>query len=166
MIQLRKATIEDLSLLEYWDQQQHVIDADPNDDWNWAYELTRDPDWREQLIATLNGDPIGVIQIIDPALEETNYWGKVDPGKRAIDIWIGEADHLGKGYGSQMMKLALGRCFATPDVMEVLIDPLKSNVKAIRFYQSIGFEFLEERVFGQDLCEVHVFRRTDWEKLS
>ncbi|HEX5669460.1 MAG TPA: hypothetical protein VFX73_11690, partial [Chitinophagaceae bacterium] len=77
MLILRKATIADREILELWDEQPHVMDSDPNDDWNWAYELTRDPDWREQLIAEVDGRPIGIVQIIDPAREESHYWGEI-----------------------------------------------------------------------------------------
>nr|WP_310417884.1 hypothetical protein [Chamaesiphon sp. OTE_8_metabat_110] len=51
MIYLRAATSNDLDLLKRWDEQPHVISADPNDDWGWEVELDRSPDWREQLIA-------------------------------------------------------------------------------------------------------------------
>ncbi|WP_202951049.1 hypothetical protein [Fortiea contorta] len=40
-------------------------------------ELDRTPDWREQLIAEIAGRAIGFIQIIDPAREESHYWGDV-----------------------------------------------------------------------------------------
>ncbi len=164
MIQLRKATINDLAFLKHWDEQPHVIESDPNDDWNWECELSRNPAWREQLIAELDGQPIGFLQIIDPAAEETHYWGTIEANKRAIDIWIGEAQHLGKGYGTEMMRLALQRCFANEEVTEVLIDPLESNARAIKFYQEIGFNYLETRLFGTDRCAVHVIERTTWQK--
>jgi RimJ/RimL family protein N-acetyltransferase len=73
------------------------------------------------------GRPIGFVQIIDPAREESHYWGDCEPNLRAIDIWIGEADCLNKGYGTQMMRLAIERCFADPSVTAILIDPLASN---------------------------------------
>ena len=139
-IQLRPATIADLALLRHWDEQPHVIASDPNDDWQWEAELGKDYDWREQLIAELDGRPIGFIEIIDPALEKEHYWGKCETNLRALDIWIGEADCLGKGYGTQMMLLAMARCFADPLVMAILIDPLVTNKAAIRFYQRLGFE--------------------------
>jgi aminoglycoside 6'-N-acetyltransferase len=41
MITLRTATIADLKLLQHWDEQPHVIDSDPNDDWYWEEELDR-----------------------------------------------------------------------------------------------------------------------------
>lgn len=160
IIQLRAATIADLDLVRYWDTKQHVIDCDPDSDWNWEEELRKTPEWREQLIAEINGKPIGFIQIIDPYKEETRYWGDVEQNTRAIDIWIGEESNLNKGYGTQMMKLAIQRCFSTPEVHTILIDPLKSNTKAHRFYQRLGFVFLEERSFGAYDCYVYVLKRT------
>ena len=55
MINLRPATPNDLTLLQYWDKQPHVIACDPDDDWNWELELDRDPEWREQLISEIDG---------------------------------------------------------------------------------------------------------------
>jgi aminoglycoside 6'-N-acetyltransferase len=110
----------------------------------------------------LNGRPIGFIQIIDPALEESHYWGDVPMNLRAIDIWIGEATDLGKGYGTEMMQLALARCFADPLVTAVLIDLLANNTRAHRFYQRLGFQTVDRRQFGEDDCLVHCLKREDW----
>jgi aminoglycoside 6'-N-acetyltransferase len=159
---LRATTPEDLALLQRWDEQPHVIAADPNDDWAWEVELHKHPDWREQLIAEVDGRPIGFIQIIDPAREESHDWGDVPANRRAIDIWIGEEVDLGKGYGTTMMHLALARCFAVPEVSAVLIDPLASNTRAHRFYERLGFRFVERRRFGQDDCVVYRLERADY----
>lgn len=148
-----------------------MIASDPNDDWHWEIELERTPDWREQLIAEIDNraiaqgavpKAIGFIQIIDPAREESHYWGDVAPDLRAIDIWIGEETDLGKGYGTKMMQLALARCFADPRVTSVLIDPLASNTRAHRFYERLGFRFVEPRRFGDDDCFVYCLNRADW----
>lgn len=159
----RNATIKDLDLLRYWDTKQHVIDCDPEGDWNWAEELKRTPLWREQLIAEADGRPVGIVQIIDPREEEEHYWGDMPKGKRAIDIWIGEENDLGRGYGTKMMELALARCFQNAEVDEILIDPLESNTKAIRFYERLGFSFLEKRSFDGDICLIYHFTRSSWE---
>ncbi|MEL6660699.1 MAG: GNAT family N-acetyltransferase [Bacteroidota bacterium] len=153
-ITLRTATLDDLPILKLWDEQAHVIASDPDTDWSWETELPYDPPWREQLMVELDGRPLGFIQIIDPKEEETHYWGVVPPNLRAIDIWIGMAENLGKGYGTIMMRKALDRCFAGEQVTAVLIDPLASNVRAIRFYERLGFEFVEERNFQGDHCHV------------
>lgn len=155
IVTLRPADPQDLSLVSSWDDEPHVIAASPNDIWDWEVELQHNPDWREQLIAEIAGRPIGFLQIIDPAKEETHYWGDVPPNLRAIDIWIGEEKDLGKGYGTQMMQLALARCFADPSVTAVLIDPLASNTRAHRFYERLGFYKVEERRFGEDDCYVY-----------
>lgn len=153
-MKLRPATLADVPLLRRWDEEPHVIESDPNDDWQWETELGKDVPWREQLVAEADGRAIGFVQIIDPALEESHYWGDVPAGLRAIDIWIGEPDALGKGYGTQMMREAIARCFAEPDVTAIIIDPLASNTGAIRFYERFGFTPVERRWFGEDDCLV------------
>jgi aminoglycoside 6'-N-acetyltransferase len=159
---LRPATPADLELLRRWDEQPHVVASDPNDDWGWEAELDRSPAWREQLVAEADGRPIGFVQIIDPAREDSRYWGDVPAGLRAIDLWIGEAADLGKGYGTRMMALALERCFADPSVEAVLVDPLAVNTRAHRFYEQLGFRFVERRCFGADDCLVYRLERSEY----
>jgi RimJ/RimL family protein N-acetyltransferase len=159
--------------------------------------------------------PIGFVQIIDPALEESGYWaqarreestsgtdgmeigGNNDDGEggyprkadefdfttmspfehRAIDIWIGEENYLGVGYGTEMMKLTLDHyCFGRGDgaavssatdtsrVTTVWVDPMADNVGAHRFYQRFGFRPFGIRYFGPDRTLVHRLDRTTWEQ--
>lgn len=165
-ITLRTAQPSDLEMLERWEQEPHVMASGIEEGWNWAEELFRSPDWREQLIAEADGRPIGVIQIIDPLLEETHYWGDSEPNLRAIDIWIGESDALNKGYGTVMMRLAIERCFASPEVTAIIIDPLETNVRAHRFYERLGFQFVEKRTFDEDKCFVYRLERKDWKNIA
>ena len=41
----------------------------------------------------------------------------------------------------------------------VLVDPLKSNTRAHRFYERLGFLFSVERRFGEDSCFVYRLAR-------
>ena len=161
-IMLRDARPADRELLETWQTRPHVVAGGAGGDWGWRRELGRRPAWREQLIAELDGRPIGFVQIIDPALEDSHYWGSVADNLRAIDIWIGEAALLGQGCGSEMMRQALERCFADPAVRAVLVDPLASNERAQAFYRRFGFEFSETRRFGDDDCRVFRLERRHW----
>lgn len=154
-LRLRPATPSDVALLRRWDEEPGVVESDPDSDWEWESELARTPAWREQLIAELDGRPIGFVQLIDPLLEDSHYWGEVPAGLRAIDIWIGEADCRGRGHGTAMMREAIARCFADPGVEAILIDPLASNTRAHRFYERLGFCFVERRSFGSDDCFVY-----------
>jgi aminoglycoside 6'-N-acetyltransferase len=158
---LRPATPADAPLLRRWDEAPHVVASDPNDDWGWETELARSPDWREQLVAEVDGRPIGFVQIIDPAREDGRYWGEIGDNLRAIDLWIGDAADLGRGYGTRIMQLALERCFADPAVRAVLIDPLASNTAAHRFYERLGFRFVERRRFGADDYFVYRLERSE-----
>ncbi len=162
-IHFRLATPEDAPLLRHWDEQPHVLQADPDSDWAWETTLPHNPDWREQLIAEVAGQPIGYLQIMDPARDPDAYWGEVDANVRAIDIWIGEADCLGQGFGTEMMTAALARCFDDEAVTAVLIDPLLSNTRAHRFYRRLGFRPVGERCFDEDLCLVHELSREQWQ---
>ncbi len=102
---------------------------------------------------------------MNPALEETHYWGEIDSGYMAIDIWIGEATDLNQGYGTTMMSIAIEKCFADPTIHTIIIDPLKSNEDAHRFYRRLGFQFVEERLFNEDEeCYIFELKRSVWER--
>ncbi len=156
-MRLRRALPSDIPTLQYWDTKPHVIASggvDEDEPADWAWEIALDVPWWELLIAEDAGRPIGVLRIVDPAEEETHYWGDIEPNLRAIDIWIGEEADLGRGFGTEMMRLVLERCFANPAVTAVLIDPLARNVRARRFYERVGFREVGPRTFGDDDCVV------------
>ncbi|MTB52207.1 GNAT family N-acetyltransferase [Lewinella sp. W8] len=162
-VRFRPATPEDRAMLEVWDRDLAVFNSDPDDSWDWERELAHDPDWREQLVAMEGERPIGFVQIIDPEFEETQYWGPMASGFRAIDIWIGAAEDRNRGCGTAMMQLALHRCFASPEVQTVLIDPLLTNTAAQRFYRRLGFKEVGRRQFDDSDCLVFQLDRSGWE---
>lgn len=159
IVSLRPATPADVGTLRRWDRDPEVRGSLIDADWQWETELHRHPDWREQLIAEVDGRPIGFVQIIDPEREETQYWGCVEAGHRAIDIWIGDPDARSLGYGTQMMERAIERCFSDPSVHTILLDPLEANDRANRFYERLGFEFVARRDFCGHQCRVYRLRR-------
>ena len=166
-VRLRPAATPDVELFERWDRDPDVIAAtsdDPNADKAfadayWQQELSTQSPLSFYLVAELNQRPIGAMQIIDPLLEPTHYWGDCEPYLRAIDIWIGEADARDLGYGTAMMRQAINRCFAEPVVTAIVIDPLTSNTRVHRFYQRLGFQPVGRRSFGGDDCLVHRLER-------
>jgi aminoglycoside 6'-N-acetyltransferase len=158
--------------LSGWDAQPHVVRCttdDPDatsarDSGDWEADLADPPATWEHLIGEVDGRPVGAMLIIDPALEPTHYWGDVAPDLRAIDIWIGPADALGRGYGTAMMTQAIDRCLADPAVQWILVDPLASNHAAHRFYQRLGFHLVGPQSFGEDACLVHRLEASDWRR--
>jgi len=150
-------TIEDVALLSRWDDDRDVAAAlgGRGADWyDWPVELIRDVPWRELLIAEEDGRPIGFLQLTDAHDEESHYWGDIEPGTWALDIWIGSPDDRGRGLGAEMMKLALSRVFDRHGAEVVVIDPAVHNRRAIAFYEHLGFERVGVREFGDDECLV------------
>ena len=161
----RAATIDDSYLLKNWDLDEAVEYSGGDDDsYDWDYELPRNVDWREFLIAEVDAVPIGMIVLIDALREESHYWGQdVPTDSWAIDIWIGDQEHRSKGYGALMMQQALQRCFVNHGASLVLIDPLQSNHRAIKFYRRIGFTDVGPRRFENDDCLVMSMTRDIFE---
>ncbi len=168
ILRLRPATRADIPLLEAWDEEPHVQFSDPDagdgSGWDWHAQIGAGWPGFEELVAEAGGQPIGFVQILDPEVEPSQYWGTMPAGFRAIDIWIGPADWLGRGCGTEMMQLALAKCFADPAVHTVLVDPLASNTRAHRFYQRCGFTPARLQMLGEDRCLVHELKRADWRK--
>lgn len=113
MFRLRLATLDDVPLLRHWDAQPHVRAAVGNDVWRWESELAESAHWCQSFIAELDGRPIGFLQIMDPADDPDRYWGEVNGNPRAVDIWIGEAADLGKGYGTRIMQQTIDEVRST-----------------------------------------------------
>lgn len=58
-----------------------------------------------------------------------------------------------------MMRLAVANAFADPKIEAIIIDPLESNRRAIKFYERQGFSVVERRRFGDNDCPVMRFDR-------
>ncbi len=169
-MRLRPATLADVPTLQRWDTDPDVISCSTDnpeadsafDDIDWPTEIAACSDVSFHLIAEIDGRPIGAMQIIDPHEEPTHYWGDCAKNLRAIDIWIGAPEDRDRGFGTEMMRLAIGQCFAAPEVTAIIIDPLASNTDAHRFYERLGFEFVERRFFGESDCYVYRLERRKW----
>jgi len=149
--------IDDVALIEAWDRDLAVRSALGGPAmvwWDWEAELERDVAWRELLIAVDDGRPVGFVQLTDAHDEETHYWGDVEPGTWALDIWIGSAADRGRGLGRLMMDAATEQCFVRHDATTILIDPLVTNTSAVGFYERYGFETVGERDVDGDRCLV------------
>ena len=154
---MRLMRIDDVGLIAEWDDDPDVAAAlgGRGIDWyDWPTELARAVPWRELLIATEDGRPIGFVQLIDALNDESHYWGEVGSGTWAIDIWIGSPSDRGRGLGTAVMEAALGRIFELHRARVVMIDPLVTNHRAIAFYARVGFVPDGEREFDGDRCLV------------
>jgi aminoglycoside 6'-N-acetyltransferase len=168
----------DKPILDLWDQDEAVrfaTNADhASDDWlngedYWTHELGMQSDVYEYFMGELREGAgwrsIAAMQSIDPHLEPTRYWGDIEPNLRALDIWIGSEADRGRGHGEGLMRLAIERSFASPEVTAIIIDPINANTRAHAFYQRTGFVPTHRQIFnnGEDDCLIHRLTRSDWE---
>lgn len=91
------------------------------------------------FLAWAGARPVGYLQIYH-ANPEPFWAGHALPVETfGIDLFLGEADMIGRGWGSRLVRLALRRLFAMPEVARVHIDPDPANTAAVRAYEKAGF---------------------------
>jgi aminoglycoside 6'-N-acetyltransferase len=91
----------------------------------------------------LRGTAIGYLQY-DPIAEDTTVSYGLGDGNiadvYALDMFIGEPDFWGRGFGTRAVSLFLEYLFGIRDARKVVTDPHVDNVRAIRFYEKCGFQ--------------------------
>jgi RimJ/RimL family protein N-acetyltransferase len=97
-------------------------------------------------LALLDGAPVGYVQSYVPALCHADGWwlDEHDPGVRGVDQFLADADRLGRGLGTAMVRAFTDRLLATPGVTRVQTDPDPTNARAVRCYEKAGFRAVGE----------------------
>src|ERR1700676_957130 len=73
------------------------------------------------------------------------WWeDETDPGARGIDQFLANAEQLGQGLGSAMVRAFVEQLFKNPRVTTVQTDPSPQNERAIRCYRRAGFAALRK----------------------
>ena len=150
-ISFRPLRREDVPLVFAWRQRPHVRRW-----WSAVATLAeaeakylpriagRDPT-RVYLIV-LDDRPIGMIQtyLVD---DDPDSWPfELAPGTAGVDLFIGEADLIGRGLGSEVIRTFVAEVvFARTAVTACIADPDVRNVGSIRAFEKAGF--LRVRVF-------------------
>ncbi len=79
----------------------------------------------------------------------------------ALDMFIGEENHIGRGFGAQIIRSFLNE-YVDPYFSACLVDPDRGNTQAIRAYEKAGFQKVREH---QDKKIVLMIRKAE-EKAS
>lgn len=134
---------EDLPLLHEWLNRPHVAEQ-----WDGPCTLEQViADWEPELdapgvafyIAHHEGRPVGYIQSYH-VMSHPDFWPhERDPGAHGVDMFLANADQLGRGLGTAMLGAFVERLFADPSVTKIQIDPSPDNARAIRAYEKSGF---------------------------
>ena len=124
---------------EWWDEQrdlEYVLEA---------YGADLSSPVIRMFFAYLSGEPIGYIQVYRVMGADPEWWTEeTDPGARGIDQFLANAEQLGQGFGSSMVRQFVASLFADPEVTQVQTDPSPRNPRAIRAYEKAGFRRVGE----------------------
>jgi RimJ/RimL family protein N-acetyltransferase len=164
MITLQPLTTSDLDLLVQWMNQPHVKT------W-WPDNLT-DQEIRTKygnrigstaivpLIISVDEKPIGFLQYYD-VTQAPDDWNKDEPaGTIGFDIYIGEKEYLGKGYGTAAISLMIKQLFTNPNIAKIIVDVDPKNQAAIRAYEKAGLRFVRTAQTAEGFIHVMELRKT------
>jgi len=91
-------------------------------------------------------DPVGFIQAYVPCeCHHDGWWlDEADPGVRGIDQFLANAEQLGTGLGTRLIRAFVHRLFEDASVTRIQSDPAPANRRAIRCYEKAGFRAVRE----------------------
>lgn len=144
MINLRKMSIEDISLFREWLFLPHVATwfQQPFD---WIAEVEKqegDFSWIHHFIAEYEGNPVGFCQYYASRDSGEPFGGYTEKGGTySIDYIIGKTDCLCKGMGKQMVRALIEKIAVHDDAKRIVVDPEQENRASCRLLLSCGFVF-------------------------
>ncbi|MCQ1838014.1 GNAT family N-acetyltransferase [Neorhizobium galegae] len=141
----RDVTREDFPLLATWLAEPHIAKWWGKVDEELAsieYSMTSVE--TRPMIAELDGRPIAYLQHYDPHLEEDHPYQDQPKGTLGIDISIGNAELVGIGHGSAIIRQLTSELFEN-GAKRIVIDPDPENAQAIRAYEKAGFRYVDTR---------------------
>ena len=119
------------------------------------------------MLASLDGTPVAYVQVYRVMGADPDWWQEeTDPGARGIDQFLANAEQLGQGLGSRMVREFVARLFADPEVSKVQTDPSPLNARAIRAYEKAGFRRVRELVTPDGPAWLMLIGRDEWRQLS
>lgn len=146
IFEFRSLTERDLPLLFEWLNRPHVTE------W-WGGEASLDAVREEYLPATrtptdarpylayIDDRPIAYIQSYSAVDTGDGWWpDQHDRGVAGIDQFLAEPTDLGSGLGTALVKQFAAFLFSDPAVSRIQVDPVPSNLRAIRCYEKAGFQ--------------------------
>jgi aminoglycoside 6'-N-acetyltransferase len=129
----------DLPLVERWLAAPHVVQwwGDPHEQYILVSDDLGHPAM-DQFIVAIDDRPFAYLQCYDPTAWPKNGFGLLPGGTRGIDQFIGEADMIGCGHGTALIR-AFGDGLLEKGTPRIVTDPRPDNTRAIRAYEKAGF---------------------------
>ncbi len=111
------------------------------------------------FIIEIQSQPVGFIQYYN-AHDFPREGGSLPPGLpkklAALDLFIGESEFIGKGFGLVVLNKFL-KDYVKPEFEACFVDPHHANTQAIHAYKKVGFERINQVSPGNDIWMVKLF---------
>ena len=135
----RPMTRDDLPQIKRWLTLPHVREwwGDPSE----QYDLVSgdlDEPAMDQFIVSAGGNEFAYLQCYDLTAWNSGF-GEHPRGTRGIDLFIGEADMIGRGHGSAFIRAFVDERLRN-GAPRMVTDPDPANTRAVRAYEKAGFE--------------------------
>jgi aminoglycoside 6'-N-acetyltransferase len=132
----------DLPMVGGWREQPHVVE--------WWGEPSLEPETEKRSdpliamwIVEQDGRPFAFIQDYDVHGWDPHPFSYLPKGSRGLDLYIGEADMVGRGHGSAFLRQHVEHLFSQ-GVPAVGADPHPQNIRARRAYEKAGFAVVSD----------------------
>ncbi|MGB0505200.1 MAG: GNAT family N-acetyltransferase [Pikeienuella sp.] len=83
-----------------------------------------------------------IVHLDGRAIGFVHWWRAVDQTETGFDLFIGEADHVGRGIGAQVIKASANRLFKF-GIRRICVDIDNKNEAAISAFGVAGFALAE-----------------------
>lgn len=151
-IRIRSMTDLDFSILLKWLTDDRVLAFYDGRDTHYnaaTLKSNYSEEWDTiyyRVIFEYKGNEIGygqIYRLYDELYEEYQYpqSGEI---VFAMDQFIGEPEYWNRGIGSKYVQMVLEFLKAEQNADAVILDPWKSNARAIRAYEKAGFKIIAE----------------------
>ncbi len=159
-IRIRSMTDEDLPLMLKWLTDDRVLEFYAGRDIQYTPEILRQhysEVWDTvyyKVIFEYEGGAVGYGQIykLYGELYEEYRYPQTGENVFAADQFIGEPEYWSRGIGTRYMQSVLDFLKNSENADVVILDPQKSNARAIRAYEKAGFKIIDE-LPGHELFE-------------
>ncbi len=160
LISFKSLSKSDIKQIYDWIQQPHVKkwwqDPENWDEFKQKFEDKLQSQYRACFVIYIENEPIGYIQTYQA--NRFFEWLHQPEGTYGMDLFIGDSDFIGKGYGTQIVSKFVKELFKWPQVARIIINPDINNIAAVRAYEKAGFKKLYEIKRENDteiLMEIH-----------
>jgi len=140
-------TAEHYGLLDTWLRAPHMRQwwGEPEEELGFIRDMVEGRDTTQPFLFTLDGVPIGYIQVWfighhqnEPWVEDHPWLAELPAETVGVDLSIGEEALLSRGIGSATLSAFTRRLYQDGH-KTIIIDPDPANVRAVRAYEKAGY---------------------------